>query len=373
VPKIPLILSLYLARLFTRWFFIVLLVMVVLVGIFDFAELMRRGANKPLATVPLILEMAFLKLPTIIQRLVPFITLFSTMSLLWQMNRSYELLAIKGAGVSVWQILAPLGAVSLLMNATCLLVLNPLGASMMSRYEQMDATYLKGFSHRVSVGETGFWIRQIDPADPSKGDRGGHTIIHADQVDHDSHCLSKATFVRFNEKDQFLIRLDAEKAYLQKGAWHLSQSWVTLESQPSYYKEADAIPTPLTAQDIMDSAVPPASLSFWQLPSFIGTFQKSGLSVVRHVVYWHGLLARPLFCLAMILLAACFCLRPLRQGQTAFLISMGAGLGFMTYVFSDITLAIGYSSGIPPLLAAWGPPLIAALVGITILLHLEDG
>lgn len=385
MTKIPFLLSSYLGRLFIRWFFLILLILVILVGVFDFAELMRRGAHKPLMTISIVLEMVVLKMPTLIQRLFPFMTLFSTMGLLWQLNRHHELVVIKGSGFSVWQILIPLGLLSLLMNGVMLGVINPLGASMMNRYQQMESLYLKGISHRVSMGENGFWIRQVDPPLEEKGEKEGkrerfslskeltYTIIHASHMDYDTYRLHKPTFLRFNDQDGFLGRWDGESAILEKGFWRLTEAWETLDAQESHRKETILLPTLLTPQDIVDSAAPPTNLSVWQLPSFIAVFEKAGLSVIRHVVYWHGLLARPLFCLAMILLAACFCLRPLRQGRTGFFIAMGAGLGFITYVFSDITLAIGYSSGIPPFLAAWGPPLLATLGGLITLLHLEDG
>lgn len=367
--NLPWRLSTYLAGIFSRWFLMMTLVLIILIGVFDFAELMRRASGKPLATVPVVFEMVALKMPTILQRLLPFLTLFGSLVMLWQLNRQNELTALKAAGLSVWQLLAPMMGVSLLINIVTLAVLNPMGAAMMTRYEQLEATYLKGLSHRVSVGETGFWIRQTD-AD-------GYTIIRAHSLSPLEGRLYDATFIRFTPHDHLMERLDAATAHLQEQGrerrWQLERVQRTAAEKSTVTQEDVQLPTPLTLQDITDSAVSPTSLSFWQLPLFILNFQKSGLSVVRHRVYWHGLLARSLFCIAMILLAACVGLRPLRAGRTSQLIATGAGVGFGIYVFSDITLALGYSSVIPPLLAAWGLPILATLAGVTTLLHLEDG
>ncbi|MEK7246057.1 MAG: LPS export ABC transporter permease LptG, partial [Pseudomonadota bacterium] len=46
---------------------------------------------------------------------------------------------------------------------------------------------------------------------------------------------------------------------------------------------------------------------------------------------------------------------------------------FLVYFFSDVSLALGLSSGIPVALAAWTPAGIAGLIGAALLLHLEDG
>jgi len=47
--------------------------------------------------------------------------------------------------------------------------------------------------------------------------------------------------------------------------------------------------------------------------------------------------------------------------------------GFVLYFFSDVVFALGLSDSIPVALAAWTPSGVATLLGLTTLLHLEDG
>ena len=76
----------------------------------------------------------------------------------------------------------------------------------------------------------------------------------------------------------------------------------------------------------------------------------------------------------MVLIAATFTLRqtPKRGGMT-FVISVGVTSGFTLYLFSDLVLALGLSASIPVTLAAWSPSGVATLLGLALLLHLEDG
>jgi lipopolysaccharide export system permease protein len=45
----------------------------------------------------------------------------------------------------------------------------------------------------------------------------------------------------------------------------------------------------------------------------------------------------------------------------------------MLYVVTNISGDWGRGGIVPPPLAAWLPAIVATLVGITVLLHLEDG
>jgi lipopolysaccharide export system permease protein len=75
----------------------------------------------------------------------------------------------------------------------------------------------------------------------------------------------------------------------------------------------------------------------------------------------------------MVLLAATFTLRHTRRGGTTYIIAGGVMTGFLLYFFSDVVFALGLSDSIPVTLAAWTPSGVAMLLGLAMLLHLEDG
>jgi lipopolysaccharide export system permease protein len=75
----------------------------------------------------------------------------------------------------------------------------------------------------------------------------------------------------------------------------------------------------------------------------------------------------------MVLIAATFTLRHSRRGGTTFVITGGVLTGFILYFFSDIVFALGLSESIPVTLAAWTPSGVAILLGVAMLLHMEDG
>jgi lipopolysaccharide export system permease protein len=76
---------------------------------------------------------------------------------------------------------------------------------------------------------------------------------------------------------------------------------------------------------------------------------------------------------AMLLIGATFSLRLVRRGGTGFLVAGGLITGFGFYILSDVIFALGLSGRLPSTMAAWTPACIAILLGVTTLLHLEDG
>ncbi|MBY0354201.1 MAG: LptF/LptG family permease, partial [Rickettsiales bacterium] len=109
------------------------------------------------------------------------------------------------------------------------------------------------------------------------------------------------------------------------------------------------------------------------LTGFIHTLEKAGFSALRHKLRWHTILATPLLLAAMVLVAAVFSLRLHRRGKIGLMVIGGILAGFMTNFLNSLFHAFGMSGGLPVILAAWATPMLVLMIGVMLLLHLEDG
>ncbi len=75
----------------------------------------------------------------------------------------------------------------------------------------------------------------------------------------------------------------------------------------------------------------------------------------------------------MAVLAAAFSLRLIRLGGLAGLAGSGIALGFTFFFFNAVCGALGRSGIIPTYAAAWAPPVLALLSGLSLLCYTEDG
>ncbi len=360
-------LSLYISRQYAVHFLAVLALFIFLTFVFDVVELMRRAASKPDIGTKAIFEMALLKFPHAMQLTFPFAVLFGSMVTFWRLTRSHELVVTRSAGVSAWQFLLPVLVVTLLIGLFRITTINPLSAVMLARYERLDVSLLKASSSALTLAGGGVWLRQ--------GGSEGQVVLRSAGISvAGSHVELKSVIAfLYRGTDQFAGRIDAESAVLGDGYWDLRNVRLHRPEETAVSVATYRLPTELTLTRIQDSFSPPETMSFWDLPNFIDSLRGAGFSALRHRLHLHSLLAAPFLMMAMVLLAATFTLRHVRHGGTPGIVGFGVMTGFLVYFFSDVSLALGLSSGIPVALAAWTPAGIAGLIGVALLLHLEDG
>ena len=114
-------------------------------------------------------------------------------------------------------------------------------------------------------------------------------------------------------------------------------------------------------------------MGFWDLPATIHQADLAGYSASAYRMRLQQLLATPLLFSAMTILAASFSLRLMRHGNLAGLAGAGVTLGFIVFFLNQFCAALGRTEVLPPFIAAWAPPLLALLSGVTLLCYTEDG
>lgn len=358
-------LSSYIGRQFLLWFFAGLSSLLVLVYLLDTVELLRRAANKPEATFDIVVTMGLLKLPEIGQEIFPFVVLFGGMYTFFRLTRSQELVVARASGISVWQFMTPVLAWAMVIGILLVTLLNPIFAAMLNRYEKLENRYLRGQTSSLDVGSSGLWLRQVT-------ETGGYRI-HAESVVPGTVEMRRVMVLLSTPARPLSARLDADSAVLRDGYWDLSEVWYNQPGEPARFLSRYRLETDLTEERIQESFASPDTLSFWELPSFIRTLELTGLSPLRHRIYWHTLLAQPVLFAAMVLLAAAFSLRQMRGGGTLMMVGAGVVSALLLFIIKDVIMALGISGSIPVLLAAWAPAGVTVMLSVAALLHTEDG
>jgi lipopolysaccharide export system permease protein len=87
--------------------------------------------------------------------------------------------------------------------------------------------------------------------------------------------------------------------------------------------------------------------------------------------WWHKI-AGPLSALLMPLLGGVAAFGLARSGHLFLRVVLGMALGFAYFVVDNAALAMGNFGGYPPLLAAWAPFVLFALIGETVLIRTEE-
>jgi lipopolysaccharide export system permease protein len=361
--------SMTLSRYFAKRFFVavagVFIGVYVLVAFVDYIDVMRHASDVPNAPTSQLVLISVYRVPQTMERLLPFSVLVGAMTCFFGLSRRMELVVARGAGMSVWQIIAPAMLVALFLGALGTAVYNPVSASLREASKRIEAKVFGQHSTAFEGYDSGYWVRQRS-AD-------GDSILNARQSREQGLKLSTITVFSFTPTGEFKERIEAVEADLQPGAWRLKQARLYALNSPPQDFDSYLLPTKLTREQVAESFAAPDTVGFWHLPTYIRFVEDTGLAAAGYRLQYQILIARPFLLAAMILLAASVSLRAFRFGGVPQRILAGVAAGFALYVLSKVTEDLSKADLLYPLLAAWLPIAAGGLSGLLVLLHEEDG
>ena len=355
----------YIGRHFTINFFTVYSALLLIVYLADSLELLRRASKRPDISIGTVFRMSLLKLPESGQELFAFAILFAAMYTFWRLTRTHELVVARAAGISAWEFLWPGVLVALLIGIIKVTMINPVGATMIARFENLENRLLRGHTSSIDISETGLWLRQME--------NDSYLILHARNISPGDFTLNDVNIYIFNDADELGTRVDGPVAHLASGEWivpdaHILQLNPQKEDTGTYQVETD-----ITREQIENNFASPNALSFWSMPKYINNMESTGFSAVKVRLQYQFLLAQPFLFAGIVLIAAAITLGPPRRTNTPLIIACGTLVAFGLFFVNDVVRALGLDEIIPVTMAAWTPALLTLLLGFATLLHLEDG
>lgn len=341
------------------WFFAGIFAIIFLI---DLSENSGRFSSIPGFTYKTALWFTMMRLPQFLQQTVPFITLFSGMATMIALNRKYELVVTRAAGISAWQFISPFLAGALLTGVLSVSVLNPLSAyttaTALTLESSLRGTKTSGFTNVP-------WLHDIG--------KDRDIILGADGVDPTGTMLTEAVFFHFDSQGNITLRQDAASATLKDGYWLLNDVTATKKGEAVRHLDTVQVRTGLKREFLQERLSSPETIGFFEIPSRIKAARAYGISTRGLETQFHSLLSLPFLLIAMTLIAGTVSLKFSRFSQSKFMIFGGIMTGFMLYVVTVLVRVFGSSGAVPPFVATWTPVIIALSAGATILLHQEDG
>jgi len=362
------ILHAYFARRFFWTFALVFAIFLVLLFLIDLVGEVQDFPNLPFAAV---LGIVLAKTPEANYEILPLVMVLATVSLFMRLSRSSELVVVRAAGRSGLRSLAAPVAVAATIGVLAITLFNPLVAASSKRHNDLINSHVGGGAVVLVIASEGLWLRQGSPE--------GQTVIHAERASSDLTVLFDASFIDFDAEGSPKARISARTARLEGGEWILYDVKVW-DLATGGNAEAGAIRTAqirlasaLTKDRILDSFGKPEFIPLWDLPEFIDQLEEAGFSARRYAMWYQMELARPLFLMALVMLAATFTMRHARLTNTSLSVLAAVLVGFGLHYIRNFAQILGENGEIPIPLAAWAPPIAALFLAVGLLLHMEDG
>ena len=304
-----------------------------------------------------------LRLPLLISRFLPFSVLLGTLIALVGLNQHSEVVAMKAAGLSAHQILAPLILASLAVSVL-----------------------LFGFNETVVVRAgrtvTAWSDNNYRPIPPDSGVlsnvwiREGEDLVRAGLVVGRGEGVRAERVVIYERENGVLQRvITAAHAHPQPAAgnWRLEDVRIydatmnVTRRLPRLEALAGVTPGQLTL-----ARVDPTQLGYRTLKRRVGELEAAGRPADEARAGLAHKISGPLSTLLMPLLAAVAAFGLARSGQVLMRATLGMALGFAYFVADNFSLAMGNAGAYPPLIAAWAPFVLFLLIGETVLVRSEE-
>ena len=302
-----------------------------------------------------------MRVPQLIARFLPFSILLGTLITFAALSQNSEIVAMKAAGLSAHQILAPMFVASLAV-AIFSFAFNDLVVAPATAKLKVWQEVEYGPVPRETGVKTNVWVRE------------GQDLINAGTVTGTGNATKLSDisiYLRANGGLRQVIH--AKQASYSNGAWQLTDA-TSFNVASTGEKRFDtlSIGNGITPDRFNYIKVDGDSFAFIPLMNAIDDLKAAGRRTDNlEASLWHKLSA-PLSTLLMPLLAAVAAFGLARSGALFLRAVIGMALGFAYFVADNFALAMGNLGAYPPWIAAWGPFLLFFLIGETVLVRTEE-
>ena len=355
-------LTAYLAKMFAVRIFAVLIMLVLVLLMLDLLSTSGEILAVPGNGQGELLTYAGYRIPQLMQRFLPYSVLLATIIALITLNQNSEVVAMKAAGLSAHQVLAPLLLTALVVSVGSFAFNERVVTRATASLKAWEATEF-GAVPLEEDARRGVYLTD------------GNDILSATTLTGrgDGIELQGVTWYRRNDSGQILQQLRAPEARFAGPGWQLVDAKRFDVGTAQTGEVASAVVAPgITPAQIELESVDPDALSFMELRDSIQAYKAGGRSTSELEAKWWHKLSGPLSAVLMPLLGAVAAFGLARSGQLFVRAIIGMALGFAYFVVDNAALAMGSFGGYPPLLAAWAPFVLFLLIGETVLIRTEE-
>jgi len=355
--RFPMILDDYVLRDFGMNLAMVVAAFLMLLLVFTLFELLGdilRNQISPLVVGEYLLNVS----PYFVYNITPLSILLAVLITLGVMQRSNEITAIKTTGISIYRIITPLLVASAIL-ASGLFFADQFYLPHANKRQDALRNLIKGKPAQTYLNPDRKWIF------------GQHSdIYYYELFDSDRDQFGRLAVFQFDPATfQLTKRIYADRAHWEDSLqrWVCTQGWERDLRGPAIenYRTFDVATFPVVSEPptyFKKEVKQSSEMNYQELRRYIRDLQQSGFDVVRLRVQLQKKLAFPIITLVMAVLAIPFSLSTGRRGAITG-VAVAVGIAVVYWTVAGLFEAMGNISQLPPVLAAWSPDLIFALVG----------
>jgi len=326
----------YLFSLAAKYILINMLIITILVLLLNLLEI-SRILEKENTTLGFFLLLSFLKLPTIISEIIPFVIILSIAFLFKNLISNNELISIRNMGFSILDIFKPIAITIFLFGLFILLFINPLSANFEKDFNNLTSkNYLNMYS--IKIINEGMWIKNISEDD-------NRNFINISKINLNNMNAEKIKILNINNK--FNKILIAEKGKITDKIFKLQNvSILNINTDKLEKIEFYNLMLNFDKSNIIDSILNFKFIPFYKYKEHINNLKKFNLHSSEVSLYYLSEILKPIF-LVIIGFAVMGFSGKFKRNENFFkVLFISILIGFLIFLLKEIVTTLTTTMGI---------------------------
>jgi lipopolysaccharide export system permease protein len=336
------------------------LVFFCIIFLFDILELFRVGSKYSLK-LSMIARLALMKNYSSLSKTMPILILISTLIYFYIKNKNNEIVAAKSFGISNMGILLPIVTSVFIFGVVNITVLNPIGTTLLQKYQNYETHKFKKHFSLVSVSKSGIWLKNKLGEDD--------VIINALRVSRVSNVMYDTNIFFINQNGILEKRINAAAILFQKNEIIVKDALIIDKNFKIENVKKLILPIKISLSQIFENLTSMETMSLFQLLEFIKITSDSGLSTSKYTLCLLKELLSPFFLVSMAIISYFYSCHIVRREKTDISPLFCIITGFVITFTANFIYTLGASGKISIFLAAIFPVITSNVLALYLVFH----
>ena len=352
----------YLTGLTSKYIFINLIIVSIFIIFLNLIDISRIIVSEDKNIYDYII-LSFLKLPSILNEILPFVSIIATSFLIRNLINNNELIALRNIGYSIFDIFIPIGFTVFLISLIFLIFLNPISANFENRYQEIIKQKDDGI-YSIKISNNQMWIK-------NKIDQKISNFISIENIDLKDMKLSNIKILQINPESSYLIR--AKNGIFDENILSLKDvQFYDLDDEIINNIESYNLDINFNKQNILNSITNYKFIPFYNYINHTNTLKKFNLYSSEVSLFYLSEILKPIFITILIFVVIGITGKFKRNENFFKVLFISILIGFVIFFTKEFITKITISFNINILISYLFILLIPFLYGLYHIVKIEN-